>query len=109
MLCNLAGPYHPVKNFRLRYPQRPSPVQECFYRCLSAGRADAIALQEDIRKEGDYIILQESVKPGQFVRPKGLDFNEGEVLLSSGTPLGARHLALAGLAGHTKLPVRKSR
>ena len=69
--------------------------------------ADAIALQEDARKEGNYIILQESVKPGQFVRPKGLDFNEGEVILSSGTPLGARHLALAGLAGHTKLPVRK--
>jgi len=69
--------------------------------------ADAIALQEDIQKEGDYIILQEGVKPGQFVRTKGLDFNEGEVILSSGTPLGARHLALAGLAGHTNLPVRK--
>ena len=69
--------------------------------------ADSIALQEDSRKEGEYIILQECVKSGQFVRPKGLDFNEVEVVLSSGSPLGARHLALAGLAGHTKLPVRK--
>ena len=54
--------------------------------------ADAIALQEDVRKEGEDIILQEGVKPGQFVRPKGLDFNEGEVILSSGTPLSLIHI-----------------
>jgi len=69
--------------------------------------ADAIALQEDVHKKAGSIILQEGVKPGQFVRPKGLDFNQGEGILSAGTLLGARHLALASLAGHTNLPVRK--
>ena len=71
--------------------------------------ADAIALQEDARKEGDYIILQESVQPGQFVRPKGLDFNEGEVILSLAHRLGRAIWHWPGWQGIQSCLFEKSR
>ena len=69
--------------------------------------ADSVAIQEDVSRDGEQICLNEPVKTGQFVRPKGLDFSAGEVILQAGTILGARQLALAGLAGYSALPVRK--
>jgi molybdopterin molybdotransferase len=69
--------------------------------------ADSVAIQEDVNREGDQICLNENVKPGQFVRTKGLDFSAGEVILQASTILGARQLALAGLAGYSALPVRQ--
>ena len=69
--------------------------------------ADSVAIQEDVNREGEQICLNEPVKTGQFVRPKGLDFSAGEVILQAGTILGARQLALAGLAGYSALPVRQ--
>lgn len=69
--------------------------------------ADSVAIQEDVSRDGDQICLNEAVKRGQFVRPKGLDFSAGEVILQAGTILGARQLALACLAGYSALPVRQ--
>ena len=69
--------------------------------------ANSIAIQEDVSRDGDQICLNEDVKRGQFIRPKGLDFSAGEVILPAGVILGARQLALAGLAGYDALPVRK--
>ena len=68
---------------------------------------DSVALQEDIQSEDGQIILGEEVKSGQFVRPRGLDFTQGQQILPAGTCLDARHLALAALAGHTQFSVRK--
>lgn len=69
--------------------------------------ADCVALQEDISRDGNKITLNEAVKAGQFVRPKGMDFHADEIILRAGQILGPRHLALASLAGFTTLPVRQ--
>jgi molybdopterin molybdotransferase len=69
--------------------------------------ADCVALQEDVIRDGDKIILNEEVEAGQFVRSKGMDFGVGEVILHAGQILGPRHLALASLAGLSVLPVRQ--
>ena len=57
--------------------------------------ADAIVIQEEADNNDNLITIGRSVKPGQFVRSKGLDFREGQTLLSAGTPLNSRHVALA--------------
>ncbi|QUS54098.1 gephyrin-like molybdotransferase Glp [Pseudovibrio brasiliensis] len=69
--------------------------------------ADAILMQENARRDGDNLFCQESVTVGKFIRPAGLDFQEGQILLKAGAPLGFRELSLAGAMNHASLPVRK--
>ena len=69
--------------------------------------ADAILIQENAEREGDAIRVLEPVAAGRFVRPAGLDFREGDVLLRAGRLLDARAIALAAAMGHAALPVRR--
>ena len=70
--------------------------------------ADAVVLQEDVSLHKDTVTLNEAAKPGQFIRPGGLDFQAGQIVLNSGTTLGARQMALAASCGHADtLTVRR--
>ncbi|HEY8565254.1 MAG TPA: gephyrin-like molybdotransferase Glp [Beijerinckiaceae bacterium] len=69
--------------------------------------ADAVALQENAVRTGAEVTISGPVKPGQFVRPAGMDFREGDVLLTAGTRLDPRRLALAAAMGWADLPVRR--
>ena len=69
--------------------------------------ADAIVVQEDVRREGDRIDLTAAVPLGDNLRPAGLDFREGEALIQAGRRLSPRDVALAAAANHADLPVRK--
>ncbi|PPR35038.1 MAG: Molybdopterin molybdenumtransferase [Alphaproteobacteria bacterium MarineAlpha9_Bin5] len=57
--------------------------------------ADTIVIQENTESEGDRITVRVSAKAGQYIRNAGLDFNTGEVGLSSGKILTARDISLA--------------
>ncbi|BAV64178.1 molybdopterin molybdotransferase MoeA [Sphingobium cloacae] len=70
--------------------------------------ADAILIQEHAALTGD--TLRGEDKPltqGQHVRPAASDFRAGETLLAAGSQLNAARIALAVLAGHGVLPVRR--
>ena len=67
--------------------------------------ADAVIIQEDVRAEGDVIILQEPAIAGRHIRVAGIDFREGDVLLKRGLRLSDRHLSLAAAMNHPELPV----
>jgi molybdopterin molybdotransferase len=69
--------------------------------------ADSILIQENAEREGDTILVREPVKPGRFIRPAGLDFRNGDVLLRRGRRLEARAISLAASMGHAALPVRQ--
>ena len=56
--------------------------------------ADAIVIQEDTRTDGDRVTFAEAPLPGRFIRPAGLDFRKGDVLVGAGHRLAARDLAL---------------
>ena len=71
------------------------------------GSADAVVVQEDVRRDGDRVTLTGPVPLGDNVRPKGLDFVEGETLAPAGRRLTARDVALAAAANHVELPVRR--
>jgi molybdopterin molybdotransferase len=69
--------------------------------------ADAIVIQEDAELSGDVVSVREAGKPGQFIRPAGLDFRAGDVGLRAGTLLGARALGLAAAMNVPSLQVRR--
>jgi molybdopterin molybdotransferase len=69
--------------------------------------ADAIAIQEDVSREGDRIRLSAAVPAGDNLRAAGMDFRAGEPLIPAGRLLTPRDVALAAAANHTALPVRR--
>ncbi|MBB5750959.1 molybdopterin-binding protein [Prosthecomicrobium pneumaticum] len=69
--------------------------------------ADSVLLQEDAQVEDGRVIVREAVRPGQHVRPRGLDFAEGAVLLPAPRRLGMREIAIAAAMNHWAVPVRR--
>jgi molybdopterin molybdotransferase len=69
--------------------------------------ADAVVIQEDTEALDGRVRVLEAARQGRHIRPAGLDFREGEVLLQAGQRLDARRLALAAAMGHPSLPVRR--
>jgi molybdopterin molybdotransferase len=57
--------------------------------------ADAVVMQENTETGDNDVTILQAVPKGRFVRAAGLDFKEGEVLLSAGRLLTARDVALA--------------
>jgi molybdopterin molybdotransferase len=68
---------------------------------------DAVVIQEDTVREGDIVVINEPAAPGRHIRPAGVDFREGDVLLRGGARLTDRDLSLAASMNHTALPVRR--
>jgi molybdopterin molybdotransferase len=71
--------------------------------------ADSVIIQENVTRDGDIITLTGDAleKLGQNVRREGADFRQGTTLISKGAELHARHIALAAMAGHGTLAVRR--
>ncbi len=69
--------------------------------------ADAIVIQEDVRRDGERIRLTAAVPAGDNVREAGMDFRAGEALIAAGRRLTPRDVALAAAANHTRLTVRR--
>jgi molybdopterin molybdotransferase len=58
--------------------------------------ADAIVIQENTEAaDGTVKVVDGKAPKGRFVRPAGLDFNAGDVLLKAGKALSARDVGLA--------------
>jgi len=70
-------------------------------------RADAILIQENAERAGERVIVHDAPAAGRFIRPAGLDFRAGEVLLTAGRLLDARAVALAAAMDHAEIPVRR--
>ncbi|HET7594697.1 MAG TPA: gephyrin-like molybdotransferase Glp [Stellaceae bacterium] len=73
---------------------------------LPAG-ADAIVIQEDTARDGDSVTVREAAPAGNYVRPAGLDFREGDVGLRAGRLLTARDVGLAAAMNRPWLLVRR--
>jgi molybdopterin molybdotransferase len=69
--------------------------------------ADAIVIQEDADLAGDVLTVREAPKSGQWIRRAGLDFAEGQVLLSAARLLGPADVALAAAMNVPWLQVRR--
>jgi molybdopterin molybdotransferase len=61
--------------------------------------ADAVVMQEDVTRDGDEIVLNEDVDPGQFIRRRGCDLSEGQKILAKGERIRAATLGLLASQG----------
>jgi molybdopterin molybdotransferase len=69
--------------------------------------ADAVIIQEDTAIDGDHITITEAAKSGRHIRPAGVDFRAGDVLLAGGSRLTDRDLSLAAGMNYPELTVRR--
>jgi molybdopterin molybdotransferase len=71
--------------------------------------ADTVLVQEEAAREGARLTLTGEGPPylNRNVRKQGLDFTRDEPLIAPGERLTPARLALAGVAGHAVLPVRR--
>ena len=67
--------------------------------------ADAIVMQEDVTRHGSDISLNVEVEPGEFVRRRGCDLAEGQMILHRGERIHAATIALLASQGFTDLIV----
>ncbi len=68
---------------------------------------DTVVIQEDTAAEGDRITARDCEGKGAFVRPAGLDFSAGDVLLHEGRVMSARDVGIAAAMNHPWLRVRR--
>src|SRR6476620_10807019 len=61
--------------------------------------ADAIVMQEDVTRHGTDIGVNVEVEPGEFVRRRGCDLAEGQMILARGERLRAVTVALLASQG----------
>ncbi len=74
--------------------------------------ANTVLVQEEAGREGTRVILtgEGPSAPGRNVRHKGLDFNDGDLLVTRGERLTPARIALAAIAGYgTSLVSRRVR
>ena len=69
--------------------------------------ADAVVIQEDTDLKGARVVIKETPRPGENVRPRALDFRAGETLLGRGHRLSARDVALLAAADLPQVPVTR--
>ncbi|MGH6874540.1 MAG: molybdopterin molybdotransferase MoeA [Aestuariivirgaceae bacterium] len=69
--------------------------------------ANAILIQENASVEAGSITATAAVEAGQYVRPRGLDFSRGQLLLKAGQRLSSRDVGLAAAMNHASLPLRR--
>ncbi len=56
--------------------------------------ADAVVMQEDTTREGDEIVVNVDVDPGEFIRQRGCDLAEGQKILGLGERIRPTTIAL---------------
>jgi molybdopterin molybdotransferase len=70
--------------------------------------ADAVIIQENTTVSGKAVTILQSVRAGQNIRPRGLDFRKGETLLAAAIRLNARDIGLAAAMNCDIVSVRKT-
>jgi molybdopterin molybdotransferase len=67
--------------------------------------ADAVIMQEDVTTDGNEIVVNADVEPGEFVRRRGCDLTEGQKILSRGERLRPGNLALLASQGLNEIEI----
>ena len=88
-------------------PQRSGTAQRVLTGAVMPEGSDSVVMQEDVRLEGDVVIIPPGLKRGANRRKAGEDVAIGQVAIPGGTRLRASALGLAAALGRRDLSVRR--
>lgn len=69
--------------------------------------ADAILIQENAHEDQGAVTVTVPPDSGQYIRRRGQDFAQGQVVIPAGRALTARDIGLAAAANHAWVPVHR--
>ncbi|MEO1701385.1 MAG: gephyrin-like molybdotransferase Glp [Pseudomonadota bacterium] len=69
--------------------------------------ADSVAMQEDCKRDGDFVQIPAGIKLGANCRLRGEDVQQGTFIAKAGHVLGPAHIAAFASVGMASLTVRK--
>ncbi|MEO7324523.1 MAG: gephyrin-like molybdotransferase Glp [Dokdonella sp.] len=69
--------------------------------------ADTVVIKENVRIDGDHIVVCAGELAGANVRPAGEDYRAGDVAMRSGARLGPAHLGVLAACGCTQVKVAR--
>ncbi len=85
----------------------PGEAMRIFTGAPMPAGADTVFMQEDVRADGDHVIVPPGLRRGANMRGAGEDARKGAVLLPAGRRLSLQDIALAAAVGLTRLTVRR--
>ncbi|MFL9839430.1 gephyrin-like molybdotransferase Glp [Sphingomonas sp. ST-64] len=88
---------------------QPGEAARIFTGAALPDGADSVLIQEEAQRDGDTVMLDGEGPPHAraHVRAAGLDFHAGDTLIAPGARITPTRIALAAVAGHSTLPVRR--
>ena len=86
---------------------RPGGAVRIFTGALMPDGCDTVIMQEDVRRDGDVVIIPPGARPGANRRRAGEDVDRGDVVLEAACRLRPDHIAMAAASGQKDLPVRR--
>jgi molybdopterin molybdotransferase len=84
---------------------KPGQAARIFTGGLVPAGTDCVVIQEVTRRDGARVVVERSGIKGKNIRRKGIDFHEGQTLLTRGTRLNDRDVMLAASMNHANVPV----
>ncbi|MBA2936400.1 molybdopterin molybdotransferase MoeA [Sphingomonas sp. CGMCC 1.13654] len=90
-------------------PLRPREAARIFTGAPVPEGADCVLVQEEAARDGDRLSMtgEGPRRIGGNIRPRAMDFGRDALLVTAGTRIDARHVALAGIGGHGTIAVRR--
>ncbi len=85
----------------------PNQAARIFTGGVMPAGSDTVVIQELTTRAGDSVIIQKPAARGRNVRNQGIDFAQGQILLSKGRRLTDRDLMLAAAMNHPRLQVHR--
>ncbi len=85
----------------------PGTAVRIFTGAVLPDGADAVVLQEDVVRDGEFALSEETVEAGQNVRRRGHDVRRGSVLVRAGKRLGTYDLTWLAACGIDRVRVRR--
>jgi molybdopterin molybdotransferase len=70
--------------------------------------ADAVIMQEDVRAEGDAVVLQAAVEPGENIRRQGSDLCTGQKILAGGERIAPGSIGMLASQGIAEIRVGRA-
>jgi molybdopterin molybdotransferase len=85
----------------------PSSACRIFTGAPLPSNADAVVMQEHVRREGDTVTFEARPRPGQNIRRRGEDLAAGAIALAKGTRLVPGAIALAAMLDRAEVLVAR--